>query len=115
MLKVKPANPKLLVEPMGVEVKTESGLFLPGKVFGQDLALAKVLSISPAVEELNDKHLAKGRIVLVNTHCGFEITYQEKTMKLITVPDIHAYVELDGEDDLVPETPLPLDYQTSED
>ena len=59
--------------------------------------------------------MVKGSIVLVNTHCGFEITYKEKTMKLITVPDIHAYVELDGEDDLVPEIPVPIDHRVSED
>ena len=110
MLKVKPANPKLLTKPMGVEVKTKGGLFLPGKVFGEDLEHARIISISKAVEDLNDPNLVKDAIVLVNRHCGFDITYQEETMKLITVTDIHGYVELDEDDDLVPEIPVPADH-----
>lgn len=114
MLKVKPANPKLLAEPMGVEVKTKGGLFLPGKVFGDDLELARILSVSPVVEEMGNANLARDRIVLINRHSGFHITYQEKAMRLITINDIHAYVELDGEDDIVPERPLPADYAIPE-
>ena len=113
MLKVKPANPKLLIKPMGVEVKTKTGLFLPGKVFGQDLELARVISISPVVESMKDPNLEKDKILLVNVHSGFQVTYQDETMRLITVNDIHAYVELDSED-IAEEIPLPADYKVPE-
>ena len=116
MLKVRPANPKLLVQPMGVEVKTKTGLFLPGKVFGQDLELARIISISSYIKNLNEDGLQPDKIVLVNTHSGFEVTYEETTMKLVTEHDIHAYVDIDGveADILVPEKALPADYVVPE-
>lgn len=114
MLKVIPANPKLLAKPMGVEVKTKSGLFIPGKVFGQDLELARIISVSSEVNEMKNPRLVKDSIVLINRHSGFDITYQEETMKLITNNDIHAYVELDDEGDLSVETQLPADLAVPE-
>lgn len=116
MLKVVPANPKLLVEPMGVEVKSKGGLFLPGKVFGEDLQLARVLSVSHVVSENGNPNTQKGKIVLMNRHAGFEIVYESQVMKLITENDIHAYVEIDGEeaDVLVPQTTLPGDYDVTD-
>ncbi len=114
MLKVKPANPKLLILPMGVEIKTKGGLFMPGKVFGQDLELARIVSVSRVVEELNEPDIAKDKIVLVNVHSGFQVTYEGTTMRLVTVADIHAYVELDGEE-LTEQKPMPSNIEMPED
>jgi co-chaperonin GroES (HSP10) len=113
MLKVSPANPKLLVQPMGVEIKSKSGLIMPGKVFGQDLELARIISVSTHIKDMKEDGLQPDKIVLVNTHSGFKVMYEETEMRLVTEGDIHAYVDIDGEESevLVPETPLPADFE----
>ncbi|MBI4119890.1 MAG: co-chaperone GroES [Parcubacteria group bacterium] len=97
MKKIKPLADRVLIEPLGKEEKTKSGIYLPDTLDKERPEQGKVIAVGPG--KMNDKgnltnpSVKKGDIVLFSKYGPNEIKVDGKEYLIAREEDILAILE----------------------
>jgi len=91
-MKIKPLADRVLIEPMAVEEKTESGIILPDTADKEKPEQGKVVEVGPGTSK-KQMTVKKGDVVLFTKYGPSEIKINNKEYLIAKEEDILAILE----------------------